>query len=506
MGKLPKNSTLHTYPAAKESRTVHFSNIAIYLKRSFLTVVVWCLPLWRRPRRFKMMSRSPRQSILKGSFKQSTLSSFFASQRNLTSPEERVQATLADVADSACRTLHQTSQKHMPCAIQLLEGLPRADRQETLTWMAQAFDVMNFPQTLFFDTALLLDRYYARLPKEDLNTAESQRRILAAVCVAIKTGSNAETQLPLRQVVTHLGHDEVPFDEVIAAELCILRKLRFDVGTPTPRDFLEALGARLKELQVPPENVSLADYLLQLSLADAVFHYRYPHAVLAAAALLLALSCTGASAAAHTVVLEDLALYVEDADQSGMLAQCRRELHALWVTACQEQNLYVHHLRLKFAKRSFHGVSLWQPLTPRSLHDPRQGQGCIAPKGSQDPLQYTSLGSLMASYQGLRPSNKACDLEKALANSSTHARRPTDRERMWREIVRVAKGSQAPVTSTFGFDRVSLADRRPRAASWCGQRPARTAVKPGFLFILQHFGGQPPRHIAVSMKFLSMAT
>lgn len=69
---------------------------------------------------------------------------------------------------------------------------------------------------------------------------------------------------------------------------------------------------------------------------------------------------------------------------------------------------YVHHLRLKFAKRSFHGglqefrehyadtvnrldvftvhshvshvassfaVSLWQPLTPRSLHGPRQGQG-----------------------------------------------------------------------------------------------------------------------------------
>lgn len=421
------------------------------------------------------MSRSPRQSILKGSLKQSTLSSFFASQRNLTSPEERVQATLADVADSACRTLHQTSQKHMPCAIQLLEGLPRADRQETLTWMAQAFDVMNFPQTLFFDTALLLDRYYARLPKEDLSTAESQRRILAAVCVAIKTGSNAETQLPLRQVVTHLGHDEVPFDEVIAAELCILRKLRFDVGTPTPRDFLEALGARLKELQVAPENMSLADYLLQLSLADAVFHYRYPHAVLAAAALLLALSSTGAGAAPHTVVLEDLALYVEEADQSGMLAQCRRELHALWVTACQEQNLYVHHLRLKFAKRSFHGVSLWQPLTPRSLHGPRQGQGCIAP---QDPLQYTSLGSL-SSYQGLRPS-KACDLEKAGApNSSTHARRPTDRERMWWEIVRIAKGSQAPVTSTFGFDRVSLADRRPRAASWCGQRPARTAVKPG---------------------------
>jgi len=404
------------------------------------------------------------------------LSSFFASQRNLASPEERVQATLADVVDSACRTLHQTSQKHMPCARQLLEGLPRADRQETLTWMAQAFDVMNFPQALFFDTALLLDRYYACLPKEDLCTAESQRRLLAAVCVAIKTGSNAETQLPLRQVVTHLGHDEVHFDDVIAAELCILRKLRFDVGTPTPRDFLEALGARLKDLQVPPENLSLADYLLQLSLADAIFHYRYPHAVLSAAALLLAFSSTGASSAAHTVVLEDLALYVDEADQSGMLAQCCRELHSLWVLAfSQEQNLYVHHLRLKFAKRSFHGVSLLQPpMTPQSLPTGGQRQGCIP---SQEPQTFSCSGATaMTSYSGLR--FKASELERALVTPS-HARWPSDRERWWSEIVRGAKGSQALTSTLVGLDCLSLADRRPRAASWCGQRPARSAVKSG---------------------------
>ena len=79
-----------------------------------------------------------------------------------------------------------------------------------------------------------------------------------------------------------------------------------------------------------------------------------------------------------------------------------------WLTSLEGSVIqpvrYVHHLRLKFAKRSFHGglqefrehhaetvnrcvhshvshvassfaVSLWQPLTPRSLHGPRQGQG-----------------------------------------------------------------------------------------------------------------------------------
>ncbi|CAK9027911.1 Putative PKHD-type hydroxylase [Durusdinium trenchii] len=428
-------------------------------------------------------SRSPRQAIVRTSnwpktmedgLKPSMLSRYFASQRKHVSPEERIQATLSDLADSVCRTLHQTSQKHKPCARYLLEGLPRVDRQETLAWMAQAFDVMNFPQTLFFDTALLLDRYYACLPREDLSTADSQRRLLAAVCVAIKTGSNAETQLPLRQVVTHLGHDEVSFDDVIAAELCILRKLRYDVGTPTPYDFLEALSARLKDFQLSPENFSLADYLLQLSLADVIFHYRYPHAVLTAAALLLALSCTGAASAAHGVVLEDLALHCEDADQNGMLAQCSRELHALWTMACsQEQNLYVHHLKVKFAKRSLHAVSLLQaPLTPALLL-------CGARQGANPDLP--ELGnSSMTAYSGLRL-NKASDLEKAWTSSTafSYVRRATDRERLWHEILRVAKGSQAPVTP-LGLDRISQADyRRPRAASWCGQRPARTTVKAG---------------------------
>ncbi|CAE7183889.1 ICU11 [Symbiodinium microadriaticum] len=291
------------------------------------------------------------------------LSRYFASKHNSPSPEDRVQASLADVADGACRTLHSSSQRHKPCARQLLEGLPQADRQETLTWMAQAFEVMSFPDTLLFDTALLLDRYYASLPKEDCNTAESQRRLLAAVCVALKTGSNAEPQLPLRQVVAHLGHDEVPFDDVIAAELIILRKLRFDVGTPTSRDFLEALGARLSNFQAPDRAQHLADFLLQLSLADAGLHYRYPHSMLAAAALLLALSVTCAPAAAQTAVLEDLELHFpEAADQHATLANCGRDLQSLWLMIfANQENMYLNHIRLKFSRANYRSVSTVRP-------------------------------------------------------------------------------------------------------------------------------------------------
>jgi len=305
----------------------------------------------------------------------SQLSRFFASLRHLPSPEDRTQASLADVADSACRSLHHASQKHKPCAKMLLEGLNMADRQETLVWLVQAFDVMHFSDSLLYDTALLLDRYYACLPREDIRSGESQRKLLAAVCMALKTGSNAETQLPLRQVVTHLGHGQVPFDEVMSAELAMLRKLRFDVGTPTARDFLEALSTRLSVFRVSDACRSLAEFLLQLSLMDAVLHYRYPHAVLAASALYLALSTTRAPAAAHMALLEDLALHCPEAalptcPSSSSLAQCVAALHSLWnrSTSGAERSLYSRDLYSKFAKANFQEVSKVQPpLTPPAI-------------------------------------------------------------------------------------------------------------------------------------------
>eukprot|EP00439_Symbiodinium_sp_Y106_P062392 s1774_g9.t1 len=251
----------------------------------------------------------------------------------------------------------------------LCKSLPQADRQETLTWMAQAFEVMSFPDTLLFDTAMLLDRYYASLPKEDFNTAESQRRLLAAVCVALKTGSNVEPQLPLRQVVAHLGHDEVPFDDVIAAELIILRKLRFDVGTPTSRDFLEALGARLSSFQAPDRAEHLADFLLQLSLADAGLHYRHVVLLCLCVAYALLLQAILEDLELHfpeAAHLEELGFFLghspKAADQHTTLANCGRDLQSLWLmTFANQENMYLNHIRLKFSRANYRSVSTLRP-------------------------------------------------------------------------------------------------------------------------------------------------
>jgi len=278
-------------------------------------------------------------------------------------PERRTDAALADLAEQVSRSLHQVAERHKPNPRNLLEGLPPADRQETLVWLVQAYDVMNFTDGALFDTALLLDRYYAAQPREDSRGGSSQRKLLAAVCMALKTGSE-DTQLPVRQVVAHLGRDQVPFDEVLAAELAMLKKLKFFVGTPTARDFLEALSTRLHgDRGTHGVCANLAEFLLQLTLCNADLHYKYAHAVLAAGCLALALFATSAPPSAYVVLLEDLALHCpESASPHGMLVLACADLHQLWIQSVswsEQQNArsFARNVCTKFSHASRQSVS-----------------------------------------------------------------------------------------------------------------------------------------------------
>merc|ERR1719482_329896 len=316
----------------------------------------------------------------------SMLSRFFATLRDCPSPEARTDATLADVVDSALRSQHQVSQRHKPSAQLLTEGFAPASRQEMLVWLLQAFDVMHFSDNLLFDTSLLLDRYYASQPPPEEGVGGAQRKLLAAVCTALKTGSPVEQlQCPLRQVVTHLGRDQVPFDAVLVAELAMLRQLRFQVATPTAKDFLEALTTRLGCDRIAKSCSSLADFLLQLTLMDAALHYRHPHAILAASALTLALYTTRAQASTFAALLEDLSLSIPDSvNHQGLLVQCSGALHLLWVrsiSAGNEQPTYARILCTKFARQNFHAASSVAPppFPPNSIPPL---QSCVPPSGS----------------------------------------------------------------------------------------------------------------------------
>lgn len=300
---------------------------------------------------------------------QSSLSRFFVEKRDLLVPEARCDASLADVVDSAARSMHLSSQKHKPDVNALLEGLSAADRQETLVWVVQAFDVMHFNDSLLFDTALILDRYYAALPREDNRTGGTQRKLLAAVCMALKTGAPVDTQLSLRDLIKHLGRDSVPFDEVLSAEIIMLRKLRFHISTPSAREFLEALMTRLNTGRMQGACRSLAEFLMQLTLVDANLHYRFPHAVLAGACIALALHAMPADMqvplSSYTVLMEDVALHCPEAfGPHNLLMQAVFALHAHWLrcmTAGNEQSAYARHLCNKFNRIPHYGVGTWQP-------------------------------------------------------------------------------------------------------------------------------------------------
>jgi len=447
----------------------------------------------------------------------SRASKMFATCKSLSSPEVRTDACLAEVVDSALRAQHLVSEKYRPSSEALLQGLPPLHRQETLLWLLQAFDVMQFNDSLLFDAALVLDRYYATCPHED-GPGAAQRSLLAAVCTALKTGSPIDLQLPLKQLIMHLGRDQVPFEEVLSAELLMLRRLKFHVGTATARDFLEGFWERMSSEGVNPACRNLAEFLLQLTIMDAPLHYRFPHAILAASCLILALQSTRAPQSAYAGLLEDVALHFNDTVHPRQtMMDCVQRVHQFWVRNLNQpqhdQNAYLLHLCKKFKhpKRNSVSAMVPPPSPPPSLL-PTNSPSAISATGLDDVQEAIIIvhQSLSCHDAFLAPS-WATSLSAKLVNLAECSarvrgilvkhgwsvggrfRRFPDREALLRDLLSERGGSggrQAPAEQHQHQHQhsrsLSAAGRAPqrqpqpqrprRASSWSGFRPpSRTA-------------------------------
>lgn len=302
------------------------------------------------------------------------LARYLRTRHSAETSEARTDACLGDLVDDGClTTMHLASNLHRPDPARLLEGLPAAHRLETLVWLLQAFDVMYFTDSLLYDAALLLDRYYARLPREE-GAGGAQKKLLAAVCTVLKTGAPVEMQIPIRQVINHLGREQVRFEDVLKAELGLLAILGFEVGTPTALDFFDALSTRLHGecARVGVDTLNLGMFLLQLTLSDATLHYRYPHAILATSALVLALHTMQCPVPCFVTVMEDLSLYFGGGagTASALVLRCCATIHQLWkenANGSQEQSTFARHLFIKFSRANRSSVSeLNPPLSPPS--------------------------------------------------------------------------------------------------------------------------------------------
>jgi len=194
----------------------------------------------------------------------------------------------------------------------------------------------------------------------------------------------------------------------------MLKKLRFNVGTPTARDFLEALSLRVygfdHVLSCGADFVvSLAELLLQLTLGEINLHHRFPHAVLAASTLALALYTVHAPSAAYVALLEDLALHVPDASAPfGIMVQCCDALHLSWVRSVGggDDSKYVQFLLCnKFARVSHHAVaSTAPPSLPPPAFPPLQAWPSSREIAGQDKLE----DAINAVHQSLKTEEKSC--------------------------------------------------------------------------------------------------
>mmetsp|Transcript_16688 Transcript_16688/g.46223 ORF Transcript_16688/g.46223 Transcript_16688/m.46223 type:complete len:337 (-) Transcript_16688:149-1159(-) len=295
---------------------------------------------------------------------QSGLAALLASLADLPSVEARADAEMAELADASMRAMHEQAEEHRPALGNLLDAVSHIDRRETMDWLVQAFDVVGFSDGMLFQSALLMDRYHAMRPRGEVSAKDSQQILLTAVVVALKTESRDELQFSLRQVVAHLGRDKVSFKEFVAAELKMLKPLGFCVGTPTVHEFMEVLSTRISHYD--HRLVTLAGFLLQLTLADACVHWGHPHAVLAASALIMAALTLQVPADAMTILLEDLRLLCPHfAEPASEVLRCCADLHILWVQSFSvPQSLvfpFAQHLRSKFAHKRYHGVASIEP-------------------------------------------------------------------------------------------------------------------------------------------------
>jgi len=470
-----------------------------------------CPALWSLP----TPTRAATSGIGSGNG-QSRAVQFFATHRDNTSPEARADACLVDVADSALHVQHKVAEKHRPIAEKILEGIPAPHRQETLQWLLQAFDVMHFSDSLVFDAALVLDRYYAN-GQTDESPGAAQRILLASVCTALKTGSPVEMQLPLKQMVMHLGRDQVPFDEVLVAELLMLRKLKFHVGTPTARDFMEGMWARMETEWTSEPCWYLAEFLLQLTIIDAPLYYKFPHAILSSSCLVLGLQSTRAPQSAYSAMWEDLALHFHDDVQPRQaMLDCVQRVHQHWARclATTEPNSYVAHLCKKFSLPKRHSVSSYAPpSTPPVSIEPAV---CPAAPGFGDELEEAILlvqqsiqcreafgiaadygtpsapwaATLAARLSG--SAERSVRLKSVLArhgwSSTGRFRRSPDLEALLRDLCErrcmrttppgLSRAATPSCNSATSAQTTGGRRRQRRAASWGGYRPpARTHVE-----------------------------
>jgi hypothetical protein len=240
-----------------------------------------------------------------------TTERILAGRVNHDDPEQQAQGALQDLATSILRTCHTASERHIPTAGAILKNFRADERETTLLWLFQVCTTVNMQDSVMHSSALLLDRFCAKLPAP-IPLEQLQLVTVAIISISLKfhgaVDENSKTP-KLQDLLVHLGQHRWTIAQIFQAEHEVLRFLGFAVSSPSAIDFLETFllpHGMLDESRVSPVRC-LAQFLLQLSLLNAPLHYRYSHAVLAAGAVYAALWCSQMSSEYVAALLADVA-------------------------------------------------------------------------------------------------------------------------------------------------------------------------------------------------------
>jgi len=246
---------------------------------------------------------------------------------------EPLHAAVVDYADSVMQHELRQSTRHMPRASSICQAVPQHLRGKLITWMVEAFDVLEFSLDLLYGTVLTLDRYVAMVGPVENSTLGVA--LLAAICTEMKLSNHdVFPQGHWQRLLHHLCQGRFPLSSILQMEHEVLGRLGFVVGVPTSLTFFTGLTLRI-QANAPEADASrwieVATMLLNITLLDPEIHYQRTHAVLAAGAISAALGVCGAPAERRVELMEDLAAYIPGSahDDATVLA-CEEDILKLW--------------------------------------------------------------------------------------------------------------------------------------------------------------------------------
>lgn len=222
--------------------------------------------------------------------------------------ELRSESAFEGLVEKILRSSHLQSEHRRPRAEAVLKQFPAIDRENILMWLFQVCAAVGFDDSVLYMTVQLLDRYCTEV-SEPIAPSQLQLVTVATISISLKmNGAVDDNSRPpkLQDVLVHIGQHQHSIKDIFTMELQVLRVLGFAVAMPTAADLLSTfLIPNCLSAHYDPVRC-VAEFLLQLSLLDAPLHYRYPHAVLAAGALYVALWCTQRGPEHVLALLEDV--------------------------------------------------------------------------------------------------------------------------------------------------------------------------------------------------------